>query len=109
MTDIRLESCETELHGRAADNAAKTHCLRGHELIGDNVRESINAATGRVHRVCRACKRLSDSARRHSSSRRDQLLKECDDQQRAAEAKTAGRVQQHRSGKLPEPKGPFGL
>ena len=32
-------------------NAAKTHCLRGHELSGDNVR------TYRGSRICKACMR----------------------------------------------------
>jgi hypothetical protein len=33
-----------------------THCKRGHELSGDNLRLSLRK-TGRVHRVCRACAR----------------------------------------------------
>ncbi len=36
-------------NGLAAQNARKTHCIRNHELIGDNVR-SYNG-----HRHCRAC------------------------------------------------------
>lgn len=36
-----------------ARNAAKTHCIRGHELAGDNLRTD---PTGR--RICRECKRI---------------------------------------------------
>ena len=40
-------------------NAAKTHCCRGHELIGYNV---VMQKTG--WRNCRICRRLSDAKRR---------------------------------------------
>lgn len=42
--------------GLAAINARKTHCIRGHELKGDNL--YINPNTGK--RRCQACKRISD-------------------------------------------------
>lgn len=42
-----------------ARNAAKTHCVRGHELAGDNV---IHQKTGK--RWCRECRRAHDRKRR---------------------------------------------
>ena len=43
-------------HG-ANVNAAKTHCLRGHELFAENIPPSI---AKRGHRTCLACKRARD-------------------------------------------------
>jgi hypothetical protein len=43
---------------RAAHNAAKTHCVRGHELTGDNVRVNIwinKKGQVRQRRKCRVC------------------------------------------------------
>lgn len=37
--------------------AWQTHCKRGHELSGDNLRLQTRK-TGRTHRVCRACAQL---------------------------------------------------
>lgn len=39
-----------------AANAAKTHCLRGHEFDAANTRIK-TSASGTVRRVCRACQR----------------------------------------------------
>jgi hypothetical protein len=41
--------------GPQAGHAAQTHCIRGHELTGDNV--IIVEYTGRPARCCRACRR----------------------------------------------------
>lgn len=51
---------ENTLRGQTitAENAAKTHCLRGHPLSGTNV------YLYEGHRHCRACRRLRDLARR---------------------------------------------
>jgi hypothetical protein len=48
---------ENTLRGESiqAKNARKTHCVRGHEFAGDNLRID---PTGR--RICRACKRETD-------------------------------------------------
>ena len=50
---------ENTLHGSglAAQNAAKTHCVNGHELSPENVTH------GRGGRDCRKCKRASDKRR----------------------------------------------
>jgi hypothetical protein len=40
----------------AAQNARKTHCLRGHELAGSNL-----YVTPDERRQCKTCRRLSDS------------------------------------------------
>lgn len=40
---------------RSASNARKTHCIRGHELSGANVRWGTYRAT--KHRRCRACEK----------------------------------------------------
>jgi len=42
---------------RAAANARKTHCERGHELVGTNLIPRPNG-----HRTCRTCKQASDAA-----------------------------------------------
>lgn len=44
-------------HGPWAENARKTHCLRGHELAGENL------YLWHGHRICRACHKLADQAR----------------------------------------------
>ncbi|MER6367372.1 HNH endonuclease signature motif containing protein [Streptomyces mirabilis] len=46
----------------AAENAAKTHCVRGHEYTPENTR--IDARTG--ERICRACRRLQERKRSKS-------------------------------------------
>jgi len=53
---------ENTLRGESiqAKNARKTHCIRGHELSGDNVfRKRINGV-----RQCLVCERLRDTKRR---------------------------------------------
>jgi HNH endonuclease len=54
-------------NGPAGINARKTHCIRGHELAGDNVtlRPRPN---GSVWRQCRACARIR-SAKAHGVDR----------------------------------------
>lgn len=42
--------------GPTARNAAKTHCKRGHALKGDNL--MLRERGGRIHRECRACKKI---------------------------------------------------
>lgn len=49
---------ENALRGSA--NAAKTHCIRGHEFTADNT----YSAPSRPHvRICRACKNAANAAR----------------------------------------------
>ena len=45
--------------GMGAKNLAKTHCPNGHPYDGENLR------MGKRGRICRACKKLSDSVRRY--------------------------------------------
>jgi hypothetical protein len=40
-----------------ARNAKKTHCLRGHELRGDNLIDDVLRRTG--HRICKTCQMAS--------------------------------------------------
>lgn len=47
-------------NGPTAINALKTHCLRGHELAGDNLITRVR--NGRQSRECRACRRLRTAA-----------------------------------------------
>lgn len=51
--------------GPVADNAQKTHCLRGHPLSGDNLR-----IDGHGNRQCRECRRLYDQERKAIRQRR---------------------------------------
>jgi hypothetical protein len=44
----------------AANNARKTHCVRGHPLSGDNV-HFFRGKGGRTHRYCRTCKRMANA------------------------------------------------
>lgn len=44
--------------GFAATNAAKTHCVRGHEYTPDNTYDCPSVDGGRQ---CRACKRVNDA------------------------------------------------
>lgn len=46
----------------SAVNAAKTHCLRGHPLSGDNLRA--RTENGRLRRACRACHAALERRRR---------------------------------------------
>ncbi len=46
--------------GPTALNARKTHCLRGHELVGDNLITRVR--NGRTNRECRACKQMRAAA-----------------------------------------------
>lgn len=41
---------------RAAENARRTHCVNGHELVGENV--AITVSGGVRRRRCRVCSRL---------------------------------------------------
>lgn len=41
-------------HGRH-HNANKTHCVRNHELTGENMRVYTHPETGKQRRICRAC------------------------------------------------------
>lgn len=45
------------VHGTSGinQNSVKTHCIRGHELSGDNLRIRRNSRTGNPMRNCRAC------------------------------------------------------
>jgi HNH endonuclease len=65
----KTPSCVNPYHGELVplevnsarnSNAAKTHCPKGHELAGDNLRY----ATRGTGRVCRACRSASDKAYR---------------------------------------------
>jgi hypothetical protein len=47
--------------GPTAINARKTHCLRGHELSGNNIHTNPNKKT---YRYCRACMDIYNSERR---------------------------------------------
>lgn len=44
--------------GLAALNAAKTHCVNGHLLSGDNLLESRNKKSGHIRRACKTCNKL---------------------------------------------------
>lgn len=44
-------------------NVQKTHCKRGHELVGDNLR--VVEWRGQVMRQCIECKKLHNAARYH--------------------------------------------
>jgi hypothetical protein len=44
-------------------NSMKTHCKRGHELAGDNVKPGLNLK-GQLVRRCRACIKMYDDKRR---------------------------------------------
>jgi len=73
----RVHECENASHAElvtdrinvlrgvsfAAENAAKTHCLRGHEFTPSNTR-----LTPAGYRVCRECKRISNA--KHEANRR---------------------------------------
>jgi hypothetical protein len=63
-----VTQAENNRRGRSpiAANLAKTHCLRGHELRGDNVR----LTPGGRGRVCRTCHREKESARYHAGKTR---------------------------------------
>ena len=52
--------------GHTAINAAKTHCARGHELSGENVKHRLNG-----QRQCVSCKKMTDAdyARRNRVKR----------------------------------------
>lgn len=50
-------------------NTDKTHCVRGHELVGDNLVIK-NTKSGEVHRICRAC-RNADAMRHADRKRRE--------------------------------------
>lgn len=50
---------------QAARNAAKTHCVHGHELIGENVYIKPNG-----NRQCVVCRRLTDQKRDQGSQRK---------------------------------------
>jgi len=50
--------------GRSAENARKTHCLRGHPLFGENL-----LITNRGQRYCRICNR--ESCRRTRSKQKE--------------------------------------
>lgn len=45
--------------GRGANNAAKTHCAKGHPFDDQNTVWTIVKATGRPRRACRECNRLN--------------------------------------------------
>ncbi len=45
------------MSGMPARNAAKTHCLRGHELAGENL-VMVKGKGGRLYRRCRTCFRV---------------------------------------------------
>lgn len=55
---------------RAAENAAKTHCLRGHPLSGDNLylRKRVSGDVIRFERFCRQCMR--DAMKRYSQRKK---------------------------------------
>lgn len=56
---LDVESVCTLCHAkRDSAKAAKTHCIRGHELAGENLRIAANGT-----RHCRACARMHDKAR----------------------------------------------
>jgi hypothetical protein len=64
--------------GTTAVNAAKTHCTRGHELDGDNLRVILRPDVDGVARFIRKCRectnmhsRLADQRRRERGERRD--------------------------------------
>lgn len=54
----------------AAINARKTHCNRGHELAGDNLKVDPDG-----HRRCRECRRLMENARWESRKARRQAAR----------------------------------
>ncbi len=47
-------------------NATKTHCINGHELTPDNVKQLTN---GSGHRVCKTCHRLNNQRCREAQKR----------------------------------------
>lgn len=49
--------------GAPAQNARKTHCVRGHEFNSENTHYS-RGKNGRTHRHCRVCRRIYDRQRR---------------------------------------------
>ena|SRR3990167_9090892 len=52
---------------RAGVNARKTHCIYGHELIGNNLILSVR--DGKTHRDCRLC--MQERSRRYRRSYRE--------------------------------------
>lgn len=63
--DSRTNSVENSVSPMAV-NAAKTHCVNGHELSGDNVKHESGVYKGWAYtrRHCLACRRLADRKRR---------------------------------------------
>ncbi len=62
-----VSSRENSLRGKGvfADNARKTHCLRGHALVGDNVIYNITISNT-IGRSCRECRRLRKEKNRRA-------------------------------------------
>ncbi len=57
---------ENTLRGytQAAAQASRTHCIRGHELTGDNL---LRSALAKNKRMCRSCARDGDALRREAA------------------------------------------
>lgn len=56
--------------GRSAENAAKTHCKRGHELAGSNLSIDLVDGGARFERRCKTCVREQARVRRAAASGR---------------------------------------
>ena len=63
------------LRGRSqvAINAQKTHCLRGHELAGENLILKFSNRDALWRRICRACKNAEQRERRARPENREHL------------------------------------
>lgn len=56
-------------------NAAKTHCVNGHEFTPANTRVYIAPGKGRVMRQCRACDRMRKPAKRARRKAREEAAR----------------------------------
>lgn len=65
VAHVVYKNKQTDLSGhRTRGNTAKSHCKRGHEMSGDNVR--FNSKDHGGSRYCRACKNITNLERYHA-------------------------------------------
>ena len=63
LQDVTIRENVLRSEGVAAINAKKTHCPKGHEYSGGNLRVYIIRSTGGYGRNCGMCQRLKDNER----------------------------------------------
>jgi hypothetical protein len=86
-TDPYLQPNETRSAVAAkAAQQPRTHCRRGHELVGDNVK--VRATDG--VQICRECERLRSAARRGDHAARTALANEKRDRRRQGLSRDRG-------------------